>query len=611
MNDRWHRSIAAAVLSAAVLALYWGTLRNPLVFDDASLTEEFLRGYAESTFRLDLRRFSYATFGWTYAIAGPDIYWLRLGNLLLHAATSLALFGFASRLLGALLPADGVSRTWLALGCAALFALHPVAAYGAAYLMQRSIVMATLFSVLALWLFLEGLLRGTRRWHVAACAAFFVAVFSKEHCVMLPAVAVALAVLARGASWRLAREIALPVAVLGAIALLAVLMHRGLIGVAYEPFAQAAVAQLAESRSIVPSPAHAADASAGRLLAASVVNQGWLFLRYLALWAAPWPGWMSIDLRPAFPSQWLAWPQFAGFLLWLAWPLAATWLLLKAGRRGIAGFAMLAPWLFGVTEFVAVRVAEPFVLYRSYLWMSLLPLAPAALLAGAPARAALAGLAVACALLVPATLERLATFSSERALWDDAVRKATDPTAPLAERPLRFRGVAHFRAGDDEAALRDFNGAIERNPADGDNWLARGTLHMRAGRSAQALADFDRALRAEPRLADALERRCIVLMRLGRLDEALRNCGRALALAPHTALNHTSHGMALALAGRAQEAEAAYRRALAMAPSSADTSYQYGVLLAGTGRVEEARVQFRRACAVKHDPACRRLAALR
>ncbi len=598
------------MLFAAVLALYWGTLRYPLVFDDASLTEEFLRAYSESAFRLDLRRFAYASFGWTYAIAGMDLYWLRLGNVLLHAAAAVVLFGFATRLLGVLLPgADG--RGVSAFGCAALFALHPVAAYGTAYMMQRSIVMATLFSLLALWLFLEGLLRGTRRWHAAAGVAFFIAVFSKEHCAMLPAVAVALAVLVRGPSSELAREIAMPVALLGAISLLALMMHRGLIGVAYEPFAQAAIAQLAESRSGIPAPIQATGSPAASLQAASMVNQGWLFLRYVATWALPWPGWMSIDLRPVFPAQWLAWPQLAGFLLWLAWPAATGWLLLQRGARGIAGFALLAPWLFGITEFVTVRIAEPFVLYRSYLWMILLPLAPAALLAGASVRLVLACVAAACALLVPATLDRLGTFSSERAVWDDAVRKATDAAAPLAERPLRFRGAAHFRAGDLDAALRDFDRAIERNPSDGDNWLARGTLHMRAGRSAEALADFDRALRAEPRLADALERRCIALMRLKRLDEALANCGRALELAPHTALNHTSHGMALALAGRVAEAESAYRRALAMAPSGADSHYQYGVLLAGTGRTGEARSHFGAACAAKHEPACRRLAASR
>jgi len=43
---------------------------------------------------------------------------------------------------------------WVAIG---VFALNPVATYAIAYLIQRSILMATLFVALALWLFARGL----------------------------------------------------------------------------------------------------------------------------------------------------------------------------------------------------------------------------------------------------------------------------------------------------------------------------------------------------------------------------------------------------------------------------------------------------------------------
>ena len=43
---------------------------------------------------------------------------------------------------------------WLAIG---FFALNPVAVYAVAYLIQRSILLATLFVVLGLWLFARGL----------------------------------------------------------------------------------------------------------------------------------------------------------------------------------------------------------------------------------------------------------------------------------------------------------------------------------------------------------------------------------------------------------------------------------------------------------------------
>lgn len=612
-------AFAALSLALAAFALYARGLRYPLVFDDASLTEEFLRAYA-GTFRLDLRRLAYGSFGLTYALVGLDLAWLRIGNLLVHAAASVALFALGARLLEALLPElPATRRTMAAFAGAALFVAHPVAVYAVAYLMQRSILMATAFSLASLALFLEGLLRRRMAWHLAAVAAYFCAVFSKEHAVMLPAVALAMAVLVRGPSWRLARELALPLALMGAVAVGIVLLQRGLIGAAYEPFAQAAVAQLAESReaATAPTPVEAsaapvvaaAPAPGGGLHAASVVNQGWLFLRYIATWLVPWPGAMSVDVRTGFPDSWLAWPQLAGFAAWLAWAGAGVALLLKRGRLGVAGLAMLAPWLLGLTEFVAVRVAEPFVLYRSYLWMGVAPLALSAALAGPVLRrgawAATVIAAAACAAIASA---RLSTFSSEVALWDDAVaRLGGDTRVPLADRPVRFRGIAHFRAGHDAAALADFERALAIAPREAENWLARGTLRMRAAQSVAALEDLDRALQLEPRLADALERRCVVLMRLRRLDDALANCRRALELAPHTALNHTSHGMALALAGRASEAEAAYQRALAMAPSSADTRYQYGVLLAGTGRGAAARDEWRRACDRGHRAACARL----
>lgn len=225
-SPRLAPALAAFALVAIVLALYARGLGYPLVFDDASLTEEFLRAYA-GTFRLDLRRFAYGSFGLTYALLGLDLHWMRIGNLLLHAAASVALFALGTRLLGALLPElPATRRVAAAFVGAALFAAHPVSVYAVAYLMQRSILMATAFSLASLALFLEGLLRRRMAWHLAAAAAYFCAVFSKEHAVMLPAVALALAVLVRGPSRRLAAELALPLGLMGAVALGIVLMHK-------------------------------------------------------------------------------------------------------------------------------------------------------------------------------------------------------------------------------------------------------------------------------------------------------------------------------------------------------------------------------------------------
>src|SRR3954471_11306872 len=196
--------LAAALLLAAAFALYWTTLRNPLVFDDQYLTPHTLSTYyAASASHLQLRWLSDATFAWIHSVFGDNMMWQRVLNIALHRATAAALFGFLARLFETVMP----ERPYRALAFfgAAWFLVHPVAVYGVAYLIERSIVLATLFSVLTLWFVLEGLLRRALRWYAAAAAAYLLALWSKEHAVMVPAVAAALAVLVRGRSLELKR----------------------------------------------------------------------------------------------------------------------------------------------------------------------------------------------------------------------------------------------------------------------------------------------------------------------------------------------------------------------------------------------------------------------
>jgi Flp pilus assembly protein TadD len=285
--------------------------------------------------------------------------------------------------------------------------------------------------------------------------------------------------------------------------------------------------------------------------------------------------------------------------------LFAVGLLLRRGRAGLAGFALLAPWLLALTEMATVRVQEPFVLYRSYLWMCLLPAAIPAVVARLGPRWGTGLLAAACVALLPPFYNRLASFSSEIRVWDDAVRKNTNLAAPLAYRAWRNRGVALYQAGRNEEALADFDTVLRLNPHDALSWMTRGTLHMRAGRSAEARADFDRALELAPRYAEARARRCVVLMRLKQLDAALEDCRLAAELEPRDAGSYTSLGMVRALRGEAAEAEREYRRALELDAGNVDANYQYGVLLRGVGRAAEAQPRFAAACIAGLQPACR------
>ena len=488
---RWAPWLA---LPAAAFALYAGTLHYPRVFDDLSYVPSVGAGIhrwlADETFRL----------------IGPSVPAERSANIALHAAVAMLLFGFLSRLFQVVL---GNARQVAFFGALA-FAVHPVAVYGVAYLTQRSIILATLFSIAALWCVLEGTRRRSIFWYVAAGGFYFLAVISKEHAVMLPAVAFALAYLAGGFSRRLGVAGALMALAAAAI----VYRVRGSIGTAYEPFGQ----------------------DVGALsYPLSMVNQGWLFFRYLFTWLVPCPCWMSVDLRVSFPRGLLSW-QALGFAAFLISPALAIHLLRRRGAAGLAGFALLSPWLFALTEFAAVRAQEPFVLYRSYLWMSLLPAALPATVGRLGPATRQAVLVATCMVLAVIARERIETFSDPFKLWDDAVQKNTDPAAPYVERAYANRGELYRGAGRMRDALADFDRAIALNPRIAEGYVGRATVRLDMRRPEDALPDLDRAVELDPNHASAHAKRCFARSYLGYpTADVLAECALARKLKPNDA----------------------------------------------------------------------------
>jgi len=101
-----------------------------------------------------------------------------------------------------------------------------------------------------------------------------------------------------------------------------------------------------------------------------------------------------------------------------------------------------------VVEFSTVRIQEPFVLYRSYLWMpGLFAALPVVFGWLAPKKTYLA-LGLVCVLLVPLTLNRIDTFSSALKLWDDVVKLIRDiPDFTATDRIYYNRGSVLGKLG--------------------------------------------------------------------------------------------------------------------------------------------------------------------
>ena len=196
----------------------------------------------------------------------------------------------------------------LAAGAAALFALHPVAVYAAGYLMQRSIVLATLFGLSVATLYVRGLRTGRYGDAIGAGVLFSLAALCKEHAILLPAAA-AMAAFLRPAQARFAlRHTATYFAACIPAAVLVVLMAKGIVGERYEPQFDAVAAQLTQAQWA---------AVAEQPWTGSALAQVSLFFRYVGLWLWPRTGAMALDVRVDFAQIWapaVAVPASIGFL---------------------------------------------------------------------------------------------------------------------------------------------------------------------------------------------------------------------------------------------------------------------------------------------------------
>jgi tetratricopeptide (TPR) repeat protein len=509
------------ILLASVTLLYAPFLWNPIIFDDLPFFMlDDAGGQPISNYRvslLELRSLPYATLAWTKEWFGLDLIGFRVGNLLLHAAVALALYIFLSRLFSTVLGPGNDSRLSsrsAAFFSALIFALHPVATYAAGYLIQRTILMATLFGLLAMFAYLHGSVRNKPTWLWASVVFYYLAVFSKEHAIMLPGLLLALTALLHE-DWRarVTKHWGIWCAFVG-IALFAAVIQKGLLGSVYELNA--------------PYMLQGTDGELSYPL--SILTQSWLFFKYVGLWLYPNAAWMSVDMREPFAQSLLS-SYLLAFVFYLAWGAGATWLLFKRGWTGLLGFALLFPWIMFFTEFSVVRIQESFVLYRSYLWMPGLVMVIALLFMKMQRKLAMVALGLICAMLVPVSLDRLNTFSHPLLLWDDAAKLVEGkPYLPGMERIYFNRGLALSKTKLKQESISSYSTAIRMKPSFSHAYNNRGAVLFEIRRYEEALRDFEATIALNPTYPNAHEGRGMVYEVFGNRDLAQESFYKSCAL---------------------------------------------------------------------------------
>jgi len=344
-------------------------------------------------------------------------------------------------------------------------------------LVQRTIIMATLFCLLAMLCYVHGSVRQKPLWLWMSVPLYYLAVFSKEHAIMLPVILLALTALLH-VDWRIKLTERLGIfAALAGIAAFVLLAKKGLLGSVYEINASYMLLEI-DSELAYP---------------LSILTQSWLFFKYAALWVCPNPAWMSIDMREPFARSLLS-PYLLALGGFTAWGACAFWLLLKRGRAGLAGFALLFPWVMFLTELSTVRIQEGFVLYRSYLWAAgafcLLPV----IFAKCNVRMTAGIMTVIALAMFPTSMERLMTFSHPVLVWDDAEKLVTGRTdLPGVHRIYFNRGTELTKIGKYDQAIADFKQAIALAEGYADVYGNMGVAYSKKLDWKNAFASFNTA----------------------------------------------------------------------------------------------------------------------
>ncbi len=162
-------------------------------------------------------------------------------------------------------------------------------------------------------------------------------------------------------------------------------------------------------------------------------------------------------------------------------------------------------------------------------------------------------------------------------------------------------GQADLQNGDTNAAISQFQQALQINPTFSPAHENLGNVLVELGRFNEAISQYQSFLQIEPDNPDVHEDLGIALFRRGKTDEAISQFQEALRIKPNDSINHNlslaylKSGQAEEAAGRYDVAITNFETALRINPRYSEAHDGFGVILMLKGKAGEAIAQFRQA----------------
>jgi Flp pilus assembly protein TadD len=475
-------------------------------------------------------------------VFGISPFGFHLTNVLLHAASTLLLFGVLRSM---------TDCTWPSAFVAALFGLHPLHVESVAWVAERKDVLSTFLGVLTIWAYQRYTQGGRALDYALVVLGMILCIMAKPMLVTLPFILLLLDFWplgrARLQSWRGLVTEKIPLFGLTAASAGMTLwaQQQGGAVIAMEQFpvnARLANASLSctgyLAKAIAPDSLAVFYPMSLRSLELDPTRAA-LAATFLACCSAA-----ALALRRKYPYVFVGW-------FWYLGTLAPVVGLVQVGAQAMADRYTYVP-LIGI--FIILAWAAAGLVRRLHL--------PRVLWATA-------GLAIAGCLLV-ITRRQVAHWHDSVQLWQHAIANTQDNS--FAHYSL---GLAWAREGQIDKAIAEYQQAIDLNGRDALGHHNLGVALMRQGDLEGAIGHFREATEIEPAKANAHHQLGVALSCLGQDDAAIRSFRRAIDLLPASGQYRYDLGHSLWELGKGDEARAEYGRAQELDPGWLSASAEW------------------------------------
>ena len=553
----WWPLLLLVIIAAAAILTYANSLTAPFVFDDTHnivenphvrMTGLSIDSLIDAATVQTRRPVASITFALNYYFHGYDVTGYHVVNIAIHILAGFLMFLVVRHTLGLM----NIERRDMVAGLAALvWLVNPVHTQSVTYIVQRMTALATLFFLLALYLYIKGRLR--QRTGRPLGILFFVlcglsgilAVLSKQIAATLPFFILVyewyfFQDLDRAWIKKQAKWIGGAVVAIGALA---------------------AIYLGASPVEKIMAMYNTQDFTMGQRL----LTEPRVIFLYLSLLFFPHPARLNLDYD--FPVSVSLIDPFTTLVSILGLIGLVTAAVVTAKKQRLVSFAVV--WFLGNLAIESSFIGLALVFeHRTYLpsVFVVAALAWAAITYIRPRRPLAVGLLCALTILWGFwTYQRNAVWADEVTLWRDVINKS-----PNHARAHYNLGHALDMAGKIDTAIPYYRRAILLDPSDIKPHNNLSAIFLRQNRTDMAIQHALEALRLAPDCAESLTNYGVAMMKTRQTERAIISFEAALQADPMFEKAHNNLGVALFQTGDMSKAIIHFKAALRINPSYTD-----------------------------------------